>query len=78
VISFFGTAAEMIRSEGKWALYFGYTGFFIHIGSVFFVYEWLVTESRTVKMIGYIVCDLESSTCWLCRAFYGICSSQGI
>lgn len=59
VIWFFGTAAEMVKSEGKWALCYGYTGLFIDVGSVVFVYQWLIAKSRTVKIIGYIISNLE-------------------
>lgn len=56
----------------------GYVGFFLDVVSVFFEYEWLVAESRAVKMIGFVMSDRELPTCWLSKAFHDICSSKGI
>lgn len=78
VIWFFRTAAEMARSGGRWELCLGYIGLFLDIVSVFFRYRWLVAESRAVKMIGFVISDLELPTCWLCNAFHDIRSSKGL
>lgn len=78
VMWFFRTAAEMARSGEKWELCLGYIGLSLDIVSVFFEYEWLVTESRAVKMIGFVISDRELPTCWLSKAFHDICSWKGI
>lgn len=56
----------------------GYIRLSLDIVSVFFEYEWLVAESRAVKMIVFLISDRELPMCWLSKAFHDIYSSKGI